>query len=251
MLVNLSKAQSSNVWNGKKCAVVLTYDDALNVHLDNVIPALDSFNLSGTFYIVGNSPVLSKRMAEWQTAAAEGHELGNHTLTHPCDGSLPGRGWVSAETDLSKYSVSRLVDEIKVTSTLLHAIDGKTQRTFAFTCGDTKIDTTYFYADLENDFVAARGVIPALKTIDKVNLNDINCYGINGQNGDYMISLVNTAIEQNALLVFLFHGVGGEHDINVSLENHRRLLQYLSDHNSEIWVAPLVEVAAFIKEYNK
>ena len=29
-------------WKGKKCAVVLTYDDGLDVHLTNAIPALDS-----------------------------------------------------------------------------------------------------------------------------------------------------------------------------------------------------------------
>ncbi|HKZ66573.1 MAG TPA: hypothetical protein VJ111_09475 [Chitinophagaceae bacterium] len=44
-------AQFNQEWRGKKCAVVLTYDDALNVHLDNAIPLLDSFGLRGTFYL--------------------------------------------------------------------------------------------------------------------------------------------------------------------------------------------------------
>ena len=44
-------AQTSTTWNGKSCAVVLTYDDGLNVDLDNVIPALDSVGLKATFYI--------------------------------------------------------------------------------------------------------------------------------------------------------------------------------------------------------
>ena len=35
-----------------------TYDDALNVHLDNVIPALDSLNLKGTFYLSGYFPAV-------------------------------------------------------------------------------------------------------------------------------------------------------------------------------------------------
>ena len=46
-----ANAQSNAAWQGKKCAVVLTYDDALNVHLDNVIPLLDSLNFKGTFYL--------------------------------------------------------------------------------------------------------------------------------------------------------------------------------------------------------
>jgi hypothetical protein len=41
-----------------------------------------------------------------------GHELGNHSLYHPCDGSLPGRSFVQADDDLSKYTVNRAVREI-------------------------------------------------------------------------------------------------------------------------------------------
>jgi peptidoglycan/xylan/chitin deacetylase (PgdA/CDA1 family) len=77
-------------WNHKQCAVVLTYDDAIDQDLDNVVPALDSLGLKGTFYLIGRSPVVGKRMEEWRAAAREGHELGNHSLTHPCDATLPG-----------------------------------------------------------------------------------------------------------------------------------------------------------------
>ncbi len=44
-------AQTDTTWNQKKCAVVLTYDDGLNIDLSHVIPALDSVNLKATFYI--------------------------------------------------------------------------------------------------------------------------------------------------------------------------------------------------------
>ena len=145
-------------WNGKKCAVVLTYDDALNVHLDKVIPALDSYNLKGTFYLIGSSPVVANRINEWRAAAKNGHELGNHTLNHPCDGNLPGREFVNSENDLSKYSVARAVNEIRATNTLLKAIDGKEQRTFAYPCGDLTIGDTLYYNFLKKDFIAARGV---------------------------------------------------------------------------------------------
>src|SRR3954468_17028100 len=79
-------AQLTNVWNNKKCAVALTYDDALNVDLDNAIPALDSLGLKGTFYLSGYSGALNNRIDEWRAIAKKGHELGNHTLYHPCAG---------------------------------------------------------------------------------------------------------------------------------------------------------------------
>ena len=55
-------AQKPELWNGKQCAVVLTYDDAIDIDLDNVVPALDSVALKGTFYLIGQSPVVANRM---------------------------------------------------------------------------------------------------------------------------------------------------------------------------------------------
>jgi sialate O-acetylesterase len=243
----LSLSMHAQQWNGHQCAVVLTYDDAIDVDLDNVIPELDSAGFKGTFYIIGESPALKNRLFEWRQAAQRGHELGNHTLNHPCDGSLPGRSWVSTENDLSKYTVTRAVNEIRATNTLLQAIDGKTERTFAYPCGDLIIDFVNFYKMLEKEFVAARGVRDGFESIDKINLNDIMCFGINGQSGDYMIDLVKKAQTSHTLLVFLFHGVGGGHSINVSLEAHRQLIQYLKQNKTSIWVAPMVEVAKYIR----
>jgi oligosaccharide reducing-end xylanase len=240
-------AYTTGSWNQKQCAVVLTYDDAIDVHLDNVLPQLDSAGLKATFYLIGSSRVTSKRMNEWRKAAAEGHELGNHSLFHPCDGSQPGREWVTRENDLSRYSVKRAVQEIRATNDLLKAIDGRSVRTFAYPCGDLKIGDTLFYDSLKNDFAAARGTTFSLETAEKIDLSDIHCYGINGQNADYMISLVKQAIGSRRLLVFLFHGVGGGHSINVGLEDHRRLIRFLKEHESEIWIAPMVDVASYLR----
>jgi peptidoglycan/xylan/chitin deacetylase (PgdA/CDA1 family) len=246
-----AKAQTQAVWNNKQCAVVLTYDDAIDIDLDNVIPALDSLKLKGTFYIIGSSPVLAKRLDEWRLAAKHGHELGNHALFHPCDGTLPGRGFVTADNDLSKYTVSREVNEIRINNVLLKAIDGKEKRTFAYPCGDLKIGDVYFYDKLKNDFVGARGVGAGLQTAAQVKLDNIDCYGINGQSAEYMINLVKKAQQTHTLLVFLFHGVGGGHNINVSLAAHSQLLHYLKDHEKDIYIAPMVDVAEKIQAYQK
>jgi sialate O-acetylesterase len=244
-----SHAQTTNVWNNKQCAVVLTYDDAIDVDLDNALPALDSLGLRGTFYLIGSSAVVAKRLPEWRRAAQRGHELGNHALMHPCDGSLPGRGFVTPDNDLSKYTVSRAVAEIRATNTLLNAIDGKTARTFAYPCGDRQIGGVNFYDQLKTDFVAARGVTGGLPTAAQVQLENVACYSINGQSAAYMLDLVQRAQQSHTLLVFLFHGVGGGHSLNVDLAAHRQLLRYLKAHEKDIWVAPMVEVAARVRAY--
>jgi len=240
-------AQTSTTWNGKSCAVVLTYDDGLNVDLNNVIPALDSVGLKGTFYISDYFDGLKNQIFNWRKAAGEGHELGNHTIWHPCEGGRPGREFVKPETDLNNYTVSRMVKEIKTMNNILKAIDGKEERTFAYPCGDTRIHDTAYLDGLKNEFIAARGVTPEMLPINKIDLYNIGCYGINGQTGEQLIELVKKAMTTRTLLVFLFHGVGGEHSLNVSLEAHSRLLHYLKQHENEIWIAPMIDVAAFIK----
>lgn len=239
-------AQSAKLWNNKQCAVVLTYDDAIDIDLDNVVPALDSVKLKGTFYLIGSSPVIEKRMPEWRVVAKHGHELGNHALYHPCDGSLPGRSFVGPDNDLSKYTVSRAVSEIRLNNTLLKAIDGKTERTFAYPCGDLKIGDVYFYDQLKKDFAGARGVSPGLQAAADVKLDNIRCYMINGQSAEYMINLVKEAQKSHTLLVFLFHGVGGGHSLNVDLQAHSKLLHYLKGNQNDIWVTPMVDVAKYI-----
>lgn len=46
-------------------------------------------------------------------------------------------------------------------------------------------------------------------------------YGINGQLGPYLTDLVKQAQQAHTLLVFMFHGVGGGHPLNVDLAAHR------------------------------
>jgi sialate O-acetylesterase len=242
-------AQNGNVWNNKKCAVALTYDDALNVHLDNAIPVLDSFKLKGTFYLSNYNGVLAKRIEDWRRIAKNGHELANHTYYHPCTGKIAGREFVTAKYDLSNYSIDRITDEIRMNNTLLKAIDGKDKRTFAYPCGDTKIGDSSYLDPLKNDFVAARGTKAELLKINEIKAYEIGCYVINGQTGQQLIDLVKKAIATNTLIVFLFHGVGGEHSLNVSLPAHRELLQFLKQNQKDIWIAPLLDIAEYAKNY--
>jgi peptidoglycan/xylan/chitin deacetylase (PgdA/CDA1 family) len=102
-------AQDAQTWNHKGCAVVLTYDDGIDADLDRIAPALDSVGLKATFYVIGASSAVAGRLAEWRLLAQHGHELGNHSLFHPCEGG-PGRAWVQGDNDLRRYTVKRVVD---------------------------------------------------------------------------------------------------------------------------------------------
>jgi len=226
-------------------------DDGLNVDLNNVVPALDSVGLKGTFYISDYFDGLKDQIFKWRKAAEDGHELGNHTVWHPCEGGKPGREFVKPDGDLNNYTVGRMAKEIRTMNNMLTAIDGKTERTFAYPCGDMKIHDTAYLDAMQNSFIAARGVTAAMQPIGKVDLYSIDCYGINGETGNQLIDLVKRAMETHTLLVFLFHGVGGEHSLNVSLEAHSQLLHFLQQNENNIWIAPMIDVAKFIRQYQQ
>jgi sialate O-acetylesterase len=211
-----------------------------------VIPALDENCFSGTFYIPGKAKTLKPRLEDWRVAS-EKHELGNHTITHPCDGSLPGREWVNPNFDLSKYSVEQMVNEVKVANILLQAIDGKTERTFAYTCGDMEAGGANFVELIKPELVAARSVERKYNYKDSIDLFNVYCFSMNGHSAAEMIAIVEKGMAENALTVFLFHGVGGEHSMNVSEEDHLQLVNFLKHNEANIWVDNMVEVAKYIQ----
>lgn len=244
-------AQTEKSWKGKKCAVVLTYDDAIDQHLDNALPVLEELGLKASFYLTAFSDACQHRLSEWRLAAQRGYELGNHTLFHPCAGGTKGREWVAKERDLNDYTPARMINEIRMTNVFLEALDGKTKRTFAFTCGDTRVRDSFFMNAMHDDFIAARTVVPGLQTIGEIDPYAIGCYTISGQSAEEMIAYVKKAMESNTLLVFLFHGVGGGNGLDVTVENHRALLEYLKKNEKDIWIAPMIDVAEFIRARQK
>lgn len=243
----LCAAQAGDsAWHQKKCAVVLTYDDAISQHLDNAFPVLDSLQLKATFYLTAYGT--KDRVKDWKKLATKGYELGNHTLFHPCVGGK-GREWVKPAYDLNNYTVQRITDEIRMTNVFLEALDGKKNRTFAFTCGDMKVNDTSFIGLLKNDFTAARAVRSELHTIGEIDLYNIDCYVVNGESAGQMKQWVKQAINKHALLVILFHGVGGGNALNVSIDDHRKFLAFLKENQRDIWIAPMIEVAEHVRAY--
>ena len=138
-------------------AVSLSYDDAIDSQLDNAIPALNRHNLKASFYLTLASPTVNSRLSEWRTAAADGHELGNHTIYHPCSAGVPGREWVASYYNIDNYAVAEIVHEATVANSFLHAIDGRTRRTFTPPCGDIIVSGKDYVPDMRDLFVAIKG----------------------------------------------------------------------------------------------
>lgn len=242
------QAQFNPPWRGKKCAVVLTYDDAIDQHLDQAVPVLDSLGLKATFYITAFSKSVQQRYPEWKQLAEKGYELGNHTLFHPCNGG-PGREWVQPEYDLRQYTVKRMQDEMRMTNLFLQGMDGKSRRTFAFTCGDMQIGDSSFILGMKDDFAAARAVRNEMHAIGEADLYNLDCYMVNNHRFEEMKAWVDKAIQTGSLLVILFHGVGGGNGLDVSIADHRKLLEYIKEREKDIMAGTLLDAADHIRSW--
>jgi peptidoglycan/xylan/chitin deacetylase (PgdA/CDA1 family) len=80
-----ARALAGPAWPGAaRAAVSLTYDDGLDSQLDNAAGPLAAAKLRATFFLTRDNA--EARLADWVALARSGgHEVGNHTVTHPCD----------------------------------------------------------------------------------------------------------------------------------------------------------------------
>ena len=73
-------------WSGfRPVCVSYTFDDSEPNQLALVVPMFNEFNYKLTLFTLTN-PGAGWRQPNWaglQTAAAQGHEIANHTVTHP------------------------------------------------------------------------------------------------------------------------------------------------------------------------
>ncbi|HPF52985.1 MAG TPA: polysaccharide deacetylase family protein [Draconibacterium sp.] len=244
LLAQISMAQFK--WpDGKKAAVVFTYDDGLDCHLDVAVPQLDEFGLKGTFFCTGNSPSLNMRMEDWRAIVRNGHELGNHTLFHPCDGT--GRDWVKPEYDLRSYTKDQIISELNLENTLLKAVDGKEKRTFAYTCGDCFAGDFDFSDEITQLFEAARLDGPVPENMSGYNVWKTPSWGVDSPTADELIAYVNEALSKGTIAIFMFHSVGGGY-LNVGAEEHHKLLEFVKEHENEIYTGTFMEVMDYIKK---
>ncbi len=232
-------------WPGNaKAAVCFTYDDGLDCHLDVAVPQLDEYGFKGTFYVTGKSPSLYKRMDEWRQIAQKGHELGNHTLFHPCDGQR--YDWVKSEYDLNTYTLDRLMSELQTANSLLKAVDGKEERSYAYTCGDHRIGDEDFSGEIQPLFRAARGAGAMSSAMEGYDIYMAPSWMVEDNSAEEMIAFVEAAREKGTVAIFMFHSVGGGY-LNVDSGEHRKLLEYLSRHRSEYYTGTFLEVMEYIR----
>jgi hypothetical protein len=250
-----SKA-SVAVWPEKAvCAVSLSYDDSLPVHHLRVAPLLAQHGLRATFY-------LSMRSIDdpngWKAVATQGHELGNHSLFHPCRReATPGFAWLPEHYNLKDYTPGRWRDELIVANLVLQLLDGGKPRTYGNNCTNLTFgrDGNEQPMDpiLAELFVAARGAITN-QPVDPAhpNFTRLGHYSGDGKTFTQLRTEIEQARASGDWIIYMIHGVGeGTHPLFIADDEHRQLVEWLDHERASIWTAPVVEVASRLKSASK
>ena len=233
-------AQPAGHWpNGGQAAIALTYDDSLVSQLDNAVPQLDAAGFKGTFFLMGRQ--IGPNVLRWRAAAAEGHELGNHTINHPCSAASYQ---MPVQYTSESYSVPVLLTEIGVMNSYLQAIDGQTDHQLATPCGQTVAGGQDYVqalrtANLVRYVRAAADFDLHGQPVDPFNV-PCHFFGV-GSTGADMIAYVESVRRRGGFGVIGFHGVGGDY-LQVTSEAHQQLITYLKTHDHDFWIGTFTQV---------
>jgi peptidoglycan-N-acetylglucosamine deacetylase len=247
LLLPVAHAGPVFTWpQGKSAAVVLTYDDALHSQLEFAVPQLAAAHLHATFFLDGD--ITPDDMLRWRSVARAGHELGNHSVNHPCPRSmLPDRTQYLTDD----YDVNRMLGEIAVMNNVLFGIDARRARSYSVPCSQMLVGGVDYTEPLRASrlvrFVRTGGDQFTSVVTDFAQLDPLRVpsYGpVDKPDGANLIAYVERVRAAHGLGVLQFHGTGGDY-LEVSAEAHRQLIEHLRRH-PDVWVAPFGDVMDYV-----
>ena len=233
---------------GARAAVSLTFDDARPSQVDVGLPILDRHGVKATFFLVPSSA--EQRRAGWKQAAAAGHEIGNHSLDHPCTGNF---AWARQKA-LENYTLERMRQQLLDANARLRDLLGVTPEVFAYPCGQTFVgrglDTRSYVPLVAATFVAGRGWLgEAPNDPERCDLAQVLGMEMDGKDFEQVRPLLEQARQGRSWLVLAGHDIGepGVQTTRVGLLE--KLLPYLRDPANGFWTAPMGTVAHAIRQH--
>jgi peptidoglycan/xylan/chitin deacetylase (PgdA/CDA1 family) len=226
----------SRLPDGARAVVSLTYDDGQESQLKYAIPALDARGLKATFFLTEDN--VQGQVGQWEQVAARGHEVEDHTVSHPCN--------------LRGYNPSEFLrQEIEPMESFLDANFGvDRRRIFAYPCGveglgrgSVPAEHARYVRALKDEFVAARtveGPPNNVRTVDRRRFR-LSAFEptYDEDSPGPAIRYVRGAMAEGAWAILVFHRVLPRRlaEGDTSIEVHDRILDWLG--REPVWCAPM------------
>ena len=232
---------------GKRAAISLSFDDARLSQVDRGLPILDAYGVKATFYVVPDR--VEQRLSGWKKAVANGHEIGNHTLNHPCTGNFP---W-SREKALEQYCLEDAERELDEANAAIERLLGVRPTTFAYPCGQKFVGrglSVKSYVPLVAErFIVGRGAFDEVAN-DPAFCDLAQVTGIDMDELDFeqVRQLVDEAIADGRWLVLFGHEVGEPGRQTTFASALEAFCRYAQDPANGLWLDTVAVVGEYVQE---
>jgi peptidoglycan/xylan/chitin deacetylase (PgdA/CDA1 family) len=235
---------------GIVAAVSLTFDDGMRSQRDVGVPLLNRYDVRATFYVNPRDDY-REALASWRSAVEAGHELGNHTITHPCSKNFAFIS-DSGRRALEEMSIEDIGWEIDETNRRLRELfPEQGVVSFAYPCYQPFVGRggrrqSYVPAVLER-CVAGRGRGERSNDPRYCDLGYLWSWPCERMTSQTLIGIVEEAIRERRWAVLTFHGIHEGH-LSVAEGDLAELCAHLKRNSSRVWCAPVAEVARWVGE---
>jgi peptidoglycan/xylan/chitin deacetylase (PgdA/CDA1 family) len=231
--------------DGVRAAVSVSFDDARESQLDRGLPILDSFGVKATFYVVPRA--FRPRLSEWKAVVDAGHEIGNHTVTHPCSGNF---GW-SREYAVEAFSLERMESEMVEADRIIEAELGVCPHTFAYPCGNTIVGrgaaTQSYVPVVARQFLAGRGFgVDHHNLPGWCDLAHLYAHCFDRSTFAEVKEAIDSAAQEGGWTILAGHEVG-EVRQGISPEVLREVCAYVADPAQRLWVDTVAAIAEYVR----
>jgi peptidoglycan/xylan/chitin deacetylase (PgdA/CDA1 family) len=194
-----------------------------------------------TFYVLPRTA--ADRAEDWRRVLATGHEIGNHTMSHPCSANHNS----SRDNPLESFTIDGVERDILVAEEEIHARFGVWPRTFAYPCGQTAVGRGEHKASyvpvVARHFVAGRGYRSDTANDPAVcDLALVDAFHADGMTADALLALVERTVDQQRWAVIVCHEVGEAGPLGIATAELDALCREIAV-DRRVWVAPVAEVA--------
>jgi hypothetical protein len=233
--------------NGNRAALSLSFDDARLSEIDEGTPLLDKLGVNATFYVLPGG--VEKRLSGWKNAVAAGHEIGNHTVSHPCSCNF---SWIKANA-LEDFTLERMQKEFDDADAAIEQLLGVRPKTFAYPCGQQYVgrgENLKSYIPLvAKHFLVGRGYMSEVGADPvKCDLSNVPAFGADRVGFARLKELIEAAAKESRWLCLAAHEIGDHGHQSMTLDVLEELCRYAKDPANGIWVDTIANVGAYVKK---
>ena len=241
-------AQQRFAWpQGRQVAVSLSFDDARASQVTRGLDLLARHKAKVTFYV--NPRSMERQLEGWKRAVREGHEIGNHSLTHPCSGNLA----FARNRALEEFTAARFGEDVDEGKRLIESMLGVKATTFAYPCGSKfvgrGVNTQSTVPLVAQRYLAGRGFRDeAANDPTFVDLAQVLGVDSDGMSFEQMKAAVDRARAGNGWLVLAGHEIGETGYQTTLAATLDQFLTYAADPANGIWLDTVEKVARYVQE---